>query len=100
MGGARGSPPHRADEGGRVSPPVALGGGEMDGGRGARPAFRQKSAEMAVAACIFLLGAIVNYDSARLGARWGGDGPQAGYFPVFLRPLLCAASGGKLALAL
>src|SRR5437879_9192206 len=81
MGGARGSPPHRADEGGRVSPPVALGGGEMDGGRGARPAFRQKSAEMAVAAFIFLLGAIVIYDSARLGARWGDDGPQAGYFP-------------------
>ena len=71
----------------------------MDGGRGARPAFRQKSAEMAVAAFIFLLGAIVIYDSARLGARWGDDGPQAGYFPFYIGLILCAASGVNLALA-
>src|SRR3989454_1926177 len=63
----------------------------MDGGRGARPAFRQKSAEMAVAAFIFLLGAIVIYDSARLGARWGDDGPQAGYFPFYVGLFICAS---------
>jgi len=72
----------------------------MDGGRGARPAFRQKSAEMAVAAFIFLLGAIVIYDSARLGARWGDDGPQAGYFPFYIGLILCASSAVNLALAL
>ena len=72
----------------------------MDGGRGARPAFRQKSAEMAVAASIFLLGAIVIYDSARLGARWGDDGPQAGYFPFYIGLILCASSAVNLALAL
>src|SRR5256886_3661553 len=72
----------------------------MDGGRGARPAFRQKSAEMAVAAFIFLLGAIVMYDSARLGARWGDDGPQAGYFPFYIGLILCASSAVNLALAL
>jgi len=72
----------------------------MDGGRGARPAFRQKSAEMAVAAFIFLLGAIVIYDSARLGARWGDDGPQAGYFPFYIGFILCASSAVNLALAL
>jgi len=71
----------------------------MDGGRGARPAFRQKSAEMAVAAFIFLLGAIVIYDSARLGARWGDDGPQAGYFPFYIGLILCASSAVNLALA-
>ena len=72
----------------------------MDEGRDARPAFRQKSAEMAVAAFIFLLGAIVIYDSARLGARWGDDGPQAGYFPFYIGLMLCASSAVNLALAL
>ena len=72
----------------------------MDAGRGARPAFRQKSAEMAVAAFIFLLGAIVIYDSARLGARWGDDGPQAGYFPFYIGLILCASSAVNLVLAL
>jgi len=72
----------------------------MDGGRDARPAFRQKSAEMAVAAFIFLLGAIVICDSVRLGARWGDDGPQAGYFPYYIGLILCVASAVNLGLAL
>src|SRR2546425_968514 len=72
----------------------------MDAGRGTRPAFRQKSAEVAVAASIFLLGAIVIYDSARLGARWGDDGPQAGYFPSYIGLILCVASAVNLGLAL
>ena len=72
----------------------------MDAGRGARPAFRQKSAEVTVAASVFLLGAIVIYDSARLGARWGDDGPQAGYFPFYIGFILCASSAVNLALAL
>ena len=38
------------------------------GGEG-RPAFRQKSAEIVVAALFFLLGAIVIYDSLRVGIR-------------------------------
>ncbi|HXM81108.1 MAG TPA: tripartite tricarboxylate transporter TctB family protein [Burkholderiales bacterium] len=72
----------------------------MDEGRDARPAFRQKSAEMAVAVFIFLLGAIVIYDSVRLGARWGDDGPQAGYFPSYIGLILCVASAVNLGLAL
>jgi len=72
----------------------------MDEGRGARPAFRQKSAEMAVAAFIFLLGAIVIYNSVRLGARWGDDGPQAGYFPSYIGLILCVASAVNLGRAL
>jgi hypothetical protein len=71
----------------------------MDEGRGARPAFRQKSAEMVVAAFIFLLGAIVIYDSVRLGARWGDDGPQAGYFPSYIGLILCASAAVNLVLA-
>jgi len=65
-----------------------------------RPAFGQKSAEVAVAALFLLLGAIVVYDSVRLGARWGEDGPQAGYFPFYIAVFVCLASAINLVLAL
>lgn len=59
---------------------------------GERPAFRFKTAELAVAGIVFLLGAIVIFDSVRLGAKWAADGPQPGYFPFYLGCLVCAAS--------
>ena len=57
-----------------------------------RSAFSVKTAEFAVAAGFLVLGAIVVYDSARLGFRWGDDGPQAGYFPFYIGLLMCVAS--------
>jgi putative tricarboxylic transport membrane protein len=57
-----------------------------------RAALRQKSAEIAVAALFFIAGAIVVYDSLRLGAKWAEDGPQAGYFPFAVGLLICVAS--------
>ena len=70
-----------------------------EGGEG-RPAFGQRSAEIVVAALFLLLGAIVAYDSVRLGARWAADGPQPGYFPFYLGLLICisAAATGLFAL--
>jgi putative tricarboxylic transport membrane protein len=65
---------------------------KMSEAPGGRAAFSYKTAELAVAALFFLLGAIVIYDSVRLGARWGADGPQAGYFPFYLGVLICASS--------
>ena len=65
-----------------------------------RPAFGQKSAEIAVAALFLLLGAIVIYDSVRLGARWVEEGPQAGYFPFYIAVFVCVSSAINLALAL
>jgi putative tricarboxylic transport membrane protein len=65
----------------------------MSEGPGAgRAALRQKSAEIAVAALFFCLGAIVVYDSERLGFRWADDGPQAGYFPFYIGAIICVAS--------
>lgn len=61
-----------------------------------RSAFSQKSAEIVVAAFLFLLGALVVFDSVRLGARWGSDGPQAGYFPFYIGLLVCIASAVNL----
>jgi len=40
--------------------------------------------EVVVAACFLVFGAIVVWDSQRLGARWGDEGPQAGYFPFYI----------------
>lgn len=70
-----------------------------EGGEG-RPAFGHKSAELAVAAVFLLLGAIVIYDSLRLGARWVEDGPQPGYFPFYLGAIICAASAITFVIAL
>jgi len=66
-------------------------------GQGGRAAFRQKSAEIVVAALFFLAGAIVVYDSVRLGTKWAEDGPEAGYFPFIVGVLICVASAINLA---
>ena len=58
-----------------------------------RPAASTRTLELAVAAVIFAIGAIVMWDSVRLGARWGDDGPQAGYFPFYIGLLLCLSTG-------
>ena len=58
-----------------------------------RPALRQKSAELTVAALFFIVGAIVVYDSVRLGIRWHEvHGPGAGYFPFYIGLIICASA--------
>lgn len=65
----------------------------MTEGRQVRAAFRRKSAELAVAALIFVLGAIVITDSVRLGFGWQEvHGPRPGYFPFYIGLILCVAS--------
>ena len=70
-----------------------------EGGEG-RAAFRQKSAEIVTAALFFLAGAIVIYDSMRLGAKWAEDGPEAGYFPFYIGLILGISALVNLATAL
>ena len=48
--------------------------------------------EIVVALGIFSFGALVAYDSYRLGARWGDSGPQAGYFPFYVGLIMCFCS--------
>ena len=48
--------------------------------------------DLAVAALIFALGALVAWDSHRLGASWSSDGPQSGYFPFYIGLILCISS--------
>ena len=73
----------------------------MSEGQQVRAAFRRRSAELAVAAFVFLLGAIVIYDSARLGIGWREvDGPRPGYFPFYIGLIMCVASLVNVARAL
>ncbi len=49
----------------------------------------------AVVAILFLLfGAVVAYQSWRLGARWTSDGPGAGYFPFYIGLIICISAVG------
>ena len=58
-----------------------------------RPAFRQKSAELAVAALFFVFGAVVIVDSVRLGFGWQEvHGPRPGYFPFYIGLLICTSA--------
>lgn len=63
------------------------GSGESSGDRG----ISNRAAEIAVALAIIAAGAIVIFDSRRLGAGWDENGPQAGYFPFYLGLIICAA---------
>jgi hypothetical protein len=66
-----------------------------------RVAFRLKSAEVVVAALFFAAGAIVVYDSVRLGFGWQEvHGPRPGYFPFYIGLFICIASVVNIARAL
>lgn len=64
----------------------------MTPGHEGRAAFGQKSAEIVVSALFFLVGALVMYDSVRLGASWGDDGPKPGYFPFYIALIMAVAA--------
>ena len=54
-----------------------------------------------VTALIFLIvGSLVMWDSSRIGAGWGADGPQSGYFPFYVGLLMNIASSINLVLAI
>jgi hypothetical protein len=51
-----------------------------------------RAAEIVVAVVLLGLGGLVVFDSVRLGFRWAGDGPEAGYFPFYVGLFICIAS--------
>jgi hypothetical protein len=65
--------------------------------REGRAAFRVKSAEIAVAALFLATGALVMYDSVRLGSTRGDDGPKPGYFPFYIGLIMAVAALVNLA---
>jgi len=64
----------------------------MEKGGARHGAIGTKGVELVVAALFFALGALVIFDSRRLGTGWADDGPQAGYFPFYLGLIICVSS--------
>jgi putative tricarboxylic transport membrane protein len=64
----------------------------MSEGQDGRAAIRVRSAELGVAAFFLIIGALVVYDSVRLGIGWADDGPRPGYFPFYLGAIICVSS--------
>jgi len=48
--------------------------------------------EIITAVAFLVFGAIVVWDSRRLGSSWGSDGPQAGYFPFYIGVIIVISS--------
>jgi hypothetical protein len=59
-------------------------------------AISRTSMEIVTSLVIAGVGIVALWDSRRLGAGWGTDGPQAGYFPFFIALILVLASLGNL----
>ena len=72
----------------------------MAEGQQGRAAIRTRAAEIGVAALFFALGALVIFDSQRLGAGWGDDGPRPGYFPFYVGLIICVSALVNVARAL
>jgi hypothetical protein len=64
----------------------------MAEGQQGRAAFRTRSAELGMTAFFLAIGALVIFDSVRLGTGWADDGPRPGYFPFYLGLIICVSS--------
>lgn len=51
-----------------------------------------RTMEMVVAGAFLALAVLIMADNWRIGARWGEDGPQAGYFPFRVGAIMFIAS--------
>ena len=65
---------------------------EPESSGGASTGISIRTMEIVVAVVLFGIGALVVYDSHRLGSRWGSDGPEAGYFPFYIGLIICISS--------
>ncbi|MEQ1774576.1 MAG: tripartite tricarboxylate transporter TctB family protein [Burkholderiales bacterium] len=57
-----------------------------------RAVIGNRAMEIIVATALLLFGALIAGASFKLGARWGDDGPQAGYFPFYIGSLIVVSS--------
>jgi hypothetical protein len=68
----------------------------MEDGQQDRAVGSYRFWEAAVAVCFLAFGALVVWESRRLGAQWAEDGPQAGYFPFYIGLIIIVASAFNL----
>jgi hypothetical protein len=65
-----------------------------------KPVASVRVAEVVMAALFLAFGALVMWDSRRLGAAWADDGPQAGYFPFYIGLFIVVSSVANIFRAL
>lgn len=51
-----------------------------------------RTADLATAALLLLMGVVVAFESWKLGTGWGTDGPESGFFPFWLGLILSLTS--------
>lgn len=61
------------------------------------PAISTRAVEIGVAIVLLAFGALIVWDSHRLGSSWGSDGPQSGYFPFYIGLIICFSALATLA---
>jgi hypothetical protein len=62
-------------------------------------AVSTRTVDIVVAALLVGVGAVVMWDSARVGASWASDGPEAGYFPFYVGLIILLSSIANLVVA-
>jgi hypothetical protein len=65
-----------------------------------RGAVSQRAVGAVTAIAFFAIGVVMIFDNYRIGAGWAPDGPQAGYFPLRIGVIICAAAAFVLYQAL
>ena len=63
-------------------------------------AASRRTLEIATSIFFLTIGSLVMWDSSRIGAGWGADGPQSGYFPFYIGLLMNITSSINLVLAI
>ena len=71
-----------------MSIPDTKSNAEPNGESEEKSAASTRTVDIVVACMFFALGALVMWDSKRLGSSWGSDGPEAGYFPFYIGAML------------
>jgi putative tricarboxylic transport membrane protein len=59
-----------------------------------------RAVELVVSGLLIALSIVIMYDNWRIGARWGSDGPEAGYFPFYIGLIMFLASAGTFGINL
>ena len=74
----------------------------MDSGNesASRAVVSVRTMDIVVAVILVAIGALVMWDSYRVGATWAVDGPQSGYFPFRVGLLIVLSALATLALSL
>lgn len=59
-------------------------------------AVSNRTLEIAVSVFFLALGALIMFDSLRIGAGWSDEGPKSGYFPFYIALLMTIATIANL----